>query len=133
MRVSRRDDDALPLRGLDQRGSGELQRGAHLERLADGEISYGDHRRGFVPPNAWGLYDLHGNVWECCADVSVEYTGDERTDPNRDADTSDYPECVLRGGAWDGPPGNCRAAYRNWIPPEIRLGTLGFRVCFRLD
>jgi uncharacterized protein (TIGR02996 family) len=99
-------------------------KGVHREETTD---------VGSFPPNPWGLFDLHGNVWEWCADAYAPYTGDDRTDPEVKDINSDNSLRVLRGGSWYVSPLYCRAACRGWYAPASRSSFIGFRVCFRLD
>jgi formylglycine-generating enzyme required for sulfatase activity len=85
---------------------------------------------GEFPPNPWGVFDLHGNVWEWCADCYAPYAGDDQTNP-RGSDSITRPRMV-RGGSWGLSPENCRVASRGWRISLYRDRTIGFRVCFRL-
>ena len=71
---------------------------------------------GKYPANAWGLHDMHGNLWEWCADAFVE-TLPGGTDPLVDAGA---PYRVFRGGCWHNPSSLCRSAVRAGMPPENR-------------
>ena len=87
---------------------------------------------GDFPPNAWGLFDLHGNVWEWCQD---EYRDDEESEDRDIVETEniEYTARVLRGGSWLYHPGRCRSATRSRDAPSFRVYYFGFRVAFRLD
>jgi formylglycine-generating enzyme required for sulfatase activity len=83
------------------------------------------HPVGGKKPNAWGLYDMHGNVFEWCQDRHGDYPSGFVTDPTGAASGLDR---VCRGGSWFRSGTNCRSADRSWSTPDGRDDNLGFRV-----
>ena len=83
---------------------------------------------GSYAPNAWGLYDMHGNVWEWCLDWYTSYPTSAVTDPLGAASGSNR---VRRGGSWHDYADYCRSANRSGSSnPSYRSGDYGgFRLC----
>ena len=102
---------------------------ANLDLLARYNMTNGE---GTVPvgsylPNAWGIYDMHGNVWEWCVDWGTYGLGvDPVTDPVGILPaTGDH---VCHGSCWNEPAGRCRSAMRIPVPSAGAYNNLGFRV-----
>ena len=83
------------------------------------------HSVGEKPANAWGLYDMHGNVYEWCWDWYGDYASGTQTDPTG-AVSGNYR--VIRGGSWSASGQRLRSAYRYFDYPYSRGNTIGFRL-----
>jgi formylglycine-generating enzyme required for sulfatase activity len=85
---------------------------------------------GRFPDNAWGLHDMHGNVWEWCQDWFGDYPQNDVIDPQGPENGGDR---VMRGGSWNDLPQHCRSAFRHRYEPGGRDHVVGFRLCFFVE
>ncbi|MBI1391068.1 MAG: SUMF1/EgtB/PvdO family nonheme iron enzyme [bacterium] len=83
------------------------------------------HPVGLKTPNAFGIFDMAGNVWEWTMDIYGDYSADPQTDPMGPFTGSSR---VVRGGGWGSDPSFCRAAVRSSVPVDIKSYILGLRL-----
>jgi formylglycine-generating enzyme required for sulfatase activity len=85
---------------------------------------------GTFPPNRFGLYDMHGNVWEYCLDTASPTYADAKSDGGAPLLGPPGSDRILRGGSWSHNPAICRSAYRDMISPDNPgwQGRIGLRV-----
>jgi formylglycine-generating enzyme len=91
-------------------------------------VYYANHAAagGSKLPNGWGLFDMHGNVWEWCWDGFGQY--DAKSPAIDPTGSPGVPARVIRGGSWNYAAADARASLRLWYAPEGRYRSLGFRV-----
>jgi formylglycine-generating enzyme required for sulfatase activity len=105
----------------------------------DGNYTYGNGSEGvyrqettdvgsFQVANDYGLYDMHGNVWEWCLDHWRENYNGAPIDGRAWTDGGNSSYRMLRGGSWYLNPRDCRSAYRNGDAPDYWYNYIGFRV-----
>jgi len=94
--------------------------------LVSGPNSFGSKRVKSYARNPWGLYDMHGNLFEWCADGYADYPTEDVADPQGDPSSATR---IVRGGCWNFKPKMCRSAFRSRKDPTSADSQTGFRVC----
>jgi formylglycine-generating enzyme required for sulfatase activity len=119
--------DLANYRGTDWHYEGKVYPGNY------GQGSKGQYREqttdvGIFPANSFGLFDMHGNIWEWCQDEWHQNYNKAPADGSPWVSENDNRFRLLRGGSWDFNPENCRSAVRSDLFPDYRYYYFGFRV-----
>ena len=107
--------------------SGNLDSDLNVAGWFDSNSGYTTHPVGQLKANAFGLYDMHGNVFHWCQDFWEDSYSSTNPTQNPTGPKQGISR-VLRGGSWSDPPDYCRSAYRDGITPDVRYLNFGFRV-----
>ena len=102
--------------------------GNYIDSVAwyDGNSGNSTHNVGTKSPNELGIYDMSGNVWECCSDWYGSYGSGSVTNPSGPSSGSDR---VSRGGSWGSSAWFCRVSIRSSSSPIFCYDILGLRLC----
>ena len=93
--------------------------------MTEGTAGFGTHQKGLKAPNALGIYDMSGNVWEWCYDGPGVVSTGEETDPLGSSSGSKH---IVRGGAWRSSANSTSVCYRASEAPSYRQNSIGFRL-----
>jgi len=89
---------------------------------------------GSFPANAFGLHDMHGNVFQWCQDWLGGYPQKDVVNPQGPGKGEWGEWRILRGGSWTHFPQRCRSAFRHWgVPGDSNYNSIGFRICFSVE
>ena len=112
------------------RGGSQGERYGDLEAIAwyDQNSGKTPHAVGLKQPNAYGLFDMNGNVWQWCQDYYNDYPKGFVTNPQAAASDMYGPVRVIRGGSWQAAGTLIRSASRNYSLPDTRSEGIGFRL-----